>query len=153
MFALEKADINSQPRSHGCAHLNISQQRVKLGQLAKEISIPFGNVSVVCLEPKRQHSMPTVTFRFFVLTMNASGHINWPFEVNPRTKAMLRLMVRRKLTDMLDSERKFPISPRMRSALTTQSDGRALTLRMSRAAPRVAPQNPRLAPRFRLMMA
>ena len=153
MFALEKADIKSQPRSHGCAHLNISQQRVKMGHLAEEISIPFGNVSVVCVEPKRQKAIPTVTFRFFVLTMNASGHINWPFEVNPRTKAMLRIMVRRKLQDMLESERKFPVHPSMRSALTSQSDGRAVALRVSRAAPRTAPQQPRVAARFRLTMA
>ena len=153
MFALERADIKSQPRSLGCAHLNVSQQRVKMGHLAEEISIPFGNVSVVCSQPKRLLSMPTVTFRFFVLTMNASGHINWPFEVNPRTKAMLRIMVRRKLKEMLESERNYPINPSMQSALTVQSDGRARTLRESRAAPRLAPQQPRVAARFRLTMA
>lgn len=153
MFALEKADIKSQPRSHGCAHLNLSEQRLKQGHLAEEISIPFGNVSVVCMEPKRLRAMPTVTFRFFVLTMNSSGHINWPFEVNPRTKAMLRIMIRRKLKEMLDSERKYPISPGMRAALTMQSDGRARLLQTSRAAARAAPQTRRVAARFRLIMA
>ena len=149
MFALEKADKSKHPRSHGCAHINISAAAVKSGELARELSLPFGNVSIVCSEPKRKRAMPTVTLRMFAFTLKSNGHINWPFDTNPRTKAMMRNMAKLKLKAMLDSPREFPLDAGMRNALTSASDG-TLALLPSLALPRAPAAKPRTAARFLL---
>ena len=155
MFALERADKKKYPLSHGCAHLQLSLAAARRGCLASEISLPFGNVSVVLAAPRRERKMPTCTIRMFVMTMQASGHIRWPFQPNPRTRSMLRKMAHQKVQAMLDSERPYPVTQGFgkptASETGTDSFNPLQVYRTSTARPRPLPQNPRNNPRFLLL--
>ena len=141
LFSLDTLNNKKVPRSLGCANLVISPAALKQGYLAESVSLPFGNVSLVYCVPKHDRSMPTLTMRFFVMTMTATGMIRWPFEVNTRTKHMLRTMARIKVKEMLESEKPYPISPLMWESLVKVSSTLE-TYQTSRARP--APlRNPR----------
>ena len=76
IFSLERVDKKKHPRCHGAAMINLSLNKAKRGLLAREISLPFGNVSIVCAARRgRKGPMPKVTVRMFVMTMDETGHI------------------------------------------------------------------------------
>ena len=74
LFNLDVNESKKYPLSSGCAHLNISKEKARQGRLATEICLPFGNVSIVYKEPKRERAMPELTVRMMIImTMHANA--------------------------------------------------------------------------------
>eukprot|EP00965_Chrysotila_dentata_P068245 2256492-Pleurochrysis_carterae.AAC.1 len=60
-----------------------------------------GHLRIIYKEPRRQLSMPRLTLRFFVITLDKTGHIEWPSNYTTREQAILRKLARQKLQSML----------------------------------------------------
>ena len=118
-------------RGLGCGRLWLAAGAEKQGKLGNKLSLVAGNLVVEYREPKRWAAMPTLTLRFFVLTMNHMGHIEWPCRFTDRARALLRKLARLKAKEMLDSP-EYPADPAMAQALSASSD----TFLQLRASPR-----------------
>ena len=90
-----------------------------------------GNLVIDYCEPCGFMRMPRLTIHMFVLSMDRHGHIIWPVDFEPRTKAALRKQARALLSVMLDCPGSYPVDESWRPALTKASDG-SLELRPPR---------------------
>ena len=108
----------------GCARLYLSQAGEKRGQLARVMAMVCGNLVIDYREPTGFRRMPRLMIRMFVLSMDRQGHIIWPVDFEPRTKAALRKQARAMLSIMLDQPESYPVDDSWRPALTQASDAR-----------------------------
>eukprot|EP00965_Chrysotila_dentata_P124621 4119324-Pleurochrysis_carterae.AAC.1 len=113
LFQLEQADLKKGPnkatckkgawrRGLGCARLVLASGAHRTGRLATRLSMVAGHVRIIYKEPRHQLAMPRLTLRFFVLTMDQNGHIEWPANYTTRGQAILRKLARMRLQAMLD---------------------------------------------------
>ena len=65
-------------RGLGCARLSLAAGAHRKGKLGETLSMAAGNLVVEYRLPKRERAPPTLVLRYFVLTMDATGHIEWP---------------------------------------------------------------------------
>ena len=110
-------------RSLGCARLFLAAAQEARGLKASVMAMVCGNVVIELRAPKAFKAMPRLTINFFVLSMDAHGHIVWPVDFAARTKAALRKQARTLLKRMLDDD-SYPVDPSMSEALTAASDSR-----------------------------
>ena len=96
-------------RCVGCARLFLSHSGESRGHTASVMAMICGNVIIDYRESATYERMPRLIIRFFVLSMDKEGHIIWPVDFVPRTKAALRKQARTLLGTMLESPKKFPI--------------------------------------------
>jgi hypothetical protein len=130
LFQLELADLKPGPtarpgkagtpwrRGMGCTRLQLARKSKGQGTLISQVA---GNVVIIYSEPTKYRSIPTLTLRFFAMSIDHTGHINWPFNFSDKSKAVLRKLARNNLTKMMDSA-EYPTDPRMQAALTQQSN-------------------------------
>eukprot|EP00965_Chrysotila_dentata_P205321 6182888-Pleurochrysis_carterae.AAC.1 len=100
LFQLQQADSGpgSSPkagrgawrRGNGCARLQLPTGAHHKGKLATMLSMVADVVQVEYSEPMRWRAMPTITLRYFVLTMDSNGHVNWSANFASKTKKFLR---------------------------------------------------------------
>jgi hypothetical protein len=138
LWALENID---KPRKTGAWHRGLGASKLHLSIAAQErgtrsslLSTVCGNVELRLLAPRNEAAMPTARILFKVLTMDNKGHVIWPTDFGPKTKAALRKMAKSNLQKMVINVL-YPteiIAP----ALTTTTDTEATW-----TAP---PQQPRL---------
>ena len=113
---------------------NSKNQAVKISQIC-------GNMVIKYREPAAFRSMPTLTLRFFVCTMDQRGHIEWPANFGDRTKKLLRKLARMNLLKMLQDESgEYPVSQCMRQSLQLAS-GTVLNLLASANDPPTTDQD------------
>ena len=86
----------------------------------RKVSLVAGNLVVEFCEPKRWASIPMLTLRFFVITMDHKGHIEWPCRFTDRARGLLRKLARMKVQAMLESP-EYPANPAMVQALLESS--------------------------------
>ena len=91
-------------RSLGCARLFLAAAQEARGLKASLMAMVCGNVVIELRAPKAFKAMPRLTINFFVLSMDAHGHIVWPVDFAARTKAALRKQARTLLKRMLDDD-------------------------------------------------
>ena len=130
LFNLERGDLTRGPtgklprgaskRGLGAARLHLSKAAQARGAKAQVISMAC-TASVTLVEPKRLETMPHITLRMTVLTMDRHGHITWPTNYDLDARARLRKAVRRQLKLMMDDDR-YPVDRSMSSAMTQTSD-------------------------------
>ena len=96
-------------RSVGSARLFLSQAAARRGQMASVMAMVCGNLVIDFREPKAFARMPRLTLRMFVLSMDSQGHIVWPVDFEPRTKAALRKQARALVSIMLESPESYPM--------------------------------------------
>ena len=104
-------------RGAGAARARLSCAEQRRGGVPQTISMVCGNVVVELKESVKQERMPTLTLTFLVLSMDKTGHIIWPTNFNPRTRAALRLQARALLQRMIDDPLN-PVDSSMAPALT-----------------------------------
>ena len=104
-------------RGHGCARARLSDAEQRRGGVPQTISMVCGNVIIKLKESRSDAYMPYLRLIFYVLTMNASGHITWPTNFAAATKAALRMQVRAQLKKMIDDPLN-PVDETMSPALT-----------------------------------
>ena len=138
LFALQQHEKRKQRkasarwrRSMGCARLFLSHAAEARGQIARSMAMVCGNLVIDYREPCGFMRMPRLTIHMFVLSMDREGHIIWPVDFEPRTKAALRKQARALFSIMLDSPGSYPVDESWRPALTNASDG-SLELRPRR---------------------
>ena len=95
--------------------------------------------------PKKERGCPTISLRFFSMTVDHLGNWNWPANYSADSKTLLRKLMRLRLKDMLDDTANFPIDPRMVTALTKATDHN-LQLRASPQDPDKPPAPVSVAP-------
>ena len=82
-----------------------------------------GTVNIKCSMPKRWKGWPTLWLSFFVMTMDCNGHVNWPTNFSPQSKALLRKLARQKIQARLEEEdSQYPLHPSFSAALTQESE-------------------------------
>ena len=130
LFQLELADLKPGPaarpgkagtpwrRGMGCTRLQLAKGSKGKGTLISQVA---GNVVIIYTEPTKFRAMPTLTLRFFAMSMDHTGHINWPYNFSDTSKAVLRKLARNNLAKMMDSA-EYPTDPRMQAALRQQSN-------------------------------
>ena len=124
-FEVQKNKRNKRwRRSTGCARLYLSQAAERRGQVAHVMAMVCGNMIIDFREPRGLQRIPRLTLRLFVLSMDRSGHIVWPVDFEPRTKAALRKQARILLEKMLASPQTYPVDSSWEAALTQGSDSR-----------------------------
>jgi hypothetical protein len=130
LFSLEDRDPKPAPgaREPGAWHrgfkssmLVLSQNGHKKGKKGEKVSMVAGTVRVHCRIPRRWKGWPTLTVRYFVLTMAHNGTITWPAKFTQTSRALLRKQVRQHVTAMLEDDR-YPVHAQMSSCLTTGGD-------------------------------
>eukprot|EP00965_Chrysotila_dentata_P177117 5850174-Pleurochrysis_carterae.AAC.1 len=62
----------------GCARLVLPSGAHRAGRLASKLSMVAGHFRIIYKEPRHQLAMPRLNLQCFVLTMDKSGHIEWP---------------------------------------------------------------------------
>ena len=107
-------------RAHGCAKLHLSGAAGRRGNLGTVMAMVAGNVLIRYQEPKFLKAMPRLTLKFFVLSMDLKGHILWPTNFAPKSKAALRRQARHHLLALLKNPN-CPVDPRMEEALSEES--------------------------------
>ena len=95
----------------------LSEADEKRGMTGSVLAMVAGLLNVNYREPRKLGGMPTLNLSFFVLTMDGAGHIVWPTNFEPSTRAALRKLARRELAVML-ADPLYPASPAMAAALT-----------------------------------
>ena len=108
-------------RGSGCATLKLSRFGHRKNQKATVIGMAAGTLTIKALFPSRWRSWGWVVLRFFALTMDHTGHINWPANFSAHSKALLRKLARQKVQAMLQDP-EYPIHPSFEAALTQQSE-------------------------------
>ena len=116
-------------RGLGCCRLWLGGAKEKRGQEAMTVAMVCGNAIVQLHEPTAFRAMPRLTIRMFVMTMDTNGHIIWPVDFVPRTRAALRRQVRENVAKMLGSTSVYPISREFSNCFDQQSDSVLVTAR------------------------
>ena len=108
-FKRQRVAAPSRPmRGAGAARARLSTAAERRGEVPQTISMVCGNVKVLYKESvPYEKKMPTLKLVFFVLTMDKTGHVTWPVNFSPNTRAALRLQARTLLRQMIDD----PLSP------------------------------------------
>ena len=107
LFCLEKTDKQPGPRvkepgawkrGSGGARLNLPESAHKTHRKATSVSMVAGSASVHLVVPKRLKGWPKLTMRFLCLTADRKGNISWPTNYGKEARALLRKLVKEKLT-------------------------------------------------------
>ena len=115
LFHLETADLkgvhmtdgnHAWRRGSGCAVLKLSD--TPRNKMASVISMVGGNVVMKFVEPRRHARWPTLTLKFWVLTVDFRGNIIWPTEFSSDNKKLLTELVRRK-TEFFLQHPEYPL--------------------------------------------
>lgn len=119
-------------RGVGGARLTLSIADALRNVRAKLMAMVCGTLTVAYREPTNYKEMPRMTLSFFVLTMDAAGHIEWPTRFDLNARATLRKLARREVQTML-ADHSYPIHHTFQNSLT-QSGESYLDLGQIRAA-------------------
>ena len=92
-----KAGSGRWRRGVGCSRLALSEADGRRGMLASLLAMIAGTLTVRYREPTREKDMPRIKLSFFVMTMNAYGHIVWPTNFDLHARALLRKLARREV--------------------------------------------------------
>ena len=85
--------------------------------MPQSISMVCGSVHAELKEPTDMNKQPTGKLTFSVLTMDKNGHITWPTNYDPKTRAQLRNQARALLQKMIEDPLN-PVDETMAPALT-----------------------------------
>ena len=123
-FALHKfekplAGLRNKPwrRCLGSARLFLGAAKQRRGMTASVMACVCGNVVIEFSEPTGFRSMPRLTIKMFVLSMDQEGNIIWPVDFDVRSRAALRKQTRALLGKMIE-DKEYPVGEAMRPALT-----------------------------------
>ena len=94
-------------RGAGCARARLSGAEEMRGGVPQTMSMVCGNVIVQYKEYINELNMGVVKIVFKVLMLDKNGHITWPTDFAPATKAALRQQARALLRKMMDD----PLNP------------------------------------------
>ena len=118
IFTLERGDFKgvhakegrgAWRRGLGCACLKLSDS-AKAGATASAFAMVGGNVVVKGVVPKRWRAWPTLTLKFFMLTVDHRGNILWPTNWEPGARTLLKELARRKI-EAFKADASYPIRP------------------------------------------
>ena len=124
-FSLEKFEkpasgFKKRPWRRGlgsAARLFLSGAAQRRGMQATVMAAVCGNLVIELREPRNFKSMPRLTIKMFVLSMDSHGNIIWPVDFDARSKAALRKQARSLLRRMIDDPN-YPVGAGMSKALT-----------------------------------
>ena len=115
LFHLQSADLkgvhmtegnHAWRRGSGCAVLKLSD--TPKNKKASVISMVGGNVIMKFVEPLRYARWPTLTLKFWVVTVDFRGNIIWPTAFSSDTEKLLAELARRKIEFFLNHPQ-YPI--------------------------------------------
>ena len=118
IFSLEQADAPApfkQPpagasrRGLGCAVLKLGDTAHKKNMAAAVFSMIGGNCIVRYRQPRSWGGWPTLTMKFWVLTVDHQGGILWPTSWSANSRALLTELARRKVEAFVNDP-KYPIA-------------------------------------------
>ena len=92
-------------RGADCARARLSQAEERRGGVPEMMSMVAGNTVVQFKQRLDESLMPVLTLRFFVLTIDKTGHVTWPTKMDGPTMAMLRRQARAPHLTVSDSTR------------------------------------------------
>ena len=148
IFTLERGDLKgvhakegkgAWRRSMGCATLKLADA-AKRNTSASAFSMVGGNVTVKATVPRRWRAWPTITLKFFLLTVDWRGNILWPTQWEASAKALLTELARRKVL-AFKADASYPIrqdfseTPGTTSAIVTRDANPPLPPPTTIAAP------------------
>jgi len=116
IFSLERADLkgvhlregkNAWRRGLGCATLKLADA-AKPGRQASSFAMVGGNVVVKALVPRGWRSWPTITLKFWILTVDYQGNILWPTQWDQDACNLLKELARRKVS-AFKADSSYPI--------------------------------------------
>ena len=148
IFSLERGDLlgvqakqgkGAWRRSMGCATLKLATG-AKRGSQASAFSMVGGNVTVKATVPTRWRAWPTITLKFFLLTVDFRGNILWPTDWDPSAKALLAELARRKVL-AFKADSSYPIREDF-----SESPGTTSAVATSQANPPLPPPTMTAAP-------
>ena len=108
-------------RGHGCARLHLSHAAQDRGERTDLLAQVAGAVTVKLKVPRKERTMPTLTFLLKVATMDGKGHVIWPTAFAPATSAAIRKQMRWHLQKMIDDPQ-YPTLTQMTPCLTGSSE-------------------------------
>ena len=94
-------------RSHGCAVLKLSDS-ARAGTKASVFSMVAGNMNVKYTQPRSWRAWPTMTLKFFVLTVDHQGSMIYPTVYSPTAEKLLAELARRKV-EAFKADEAYPI--------------------------------------------
>eukprot|EP00965_Chrysotila_dentata_P262417 6214563-Pleurochrysis_carterae.AAC.5 len=119
----------------GCARLHSSGAAERREELAGVMAMVCGNVLVEYREPRRHRAMPKLTFKLFVLSMDANGHIVWPANFQDATRvASLRKQALSLLKHMME-DKLYPVAKRFDTAMNQTSSSLLCSCSHARCRP------------------
>jgi hypothetical protein len=96
------APLPQQPkRGLGCARVRLSHAEQRRGGKPTTLSMVCGSVVAKLIESRTNAYMPLATLSFYVLSMDKTGHIIWPQDFDPHSRAQLRNQARSLLKRMI----------------------------------------------------
>eukprot|EP00965_Chrysotila_dentata_P134507 4448914-Pleurochrysis_carterae.AAC.2 len=125
-------------RGIGCARLQLSGTAGRRGELACTLAMVCGNIIIGFIEPRRHKAMPTVTFKFSVMSMDSNGHVIWPTNFQERTRAYQRKQAWALLSKLMADPLYPPDRRRVRNGVDAdiqQASAAAWTIRADGFAP------------------
>ena len=135
-FSLEKADHKgvhmtegngAWKRGQGCAVLKLSD-KPKRGAKASVLSMVGGNLILKYSEPKNNRWWPSLTLRYWVLTVDWRGNMLFPTNWSPNAEILLKELARRKIKIFWEDQEHYPIranfctTPGISSAITSKDN-------------------------------
>ena len=106
-------------RGNGCAVLKLSDSP-RRGAKASVFSMVGANLVLKYVEPRNHRWWPTLTLKFWVLTVDHHGNIIWPTKWEPTAERLLAELARRKVVFFLENKNLYSsgrILPRIRVSL------------------------------------
>ena len=140
LFSLETADLRgvhmkegkgAWMRGKGCAVLKLGD-KPESGAKASVLSMVGGNLILKYSEPRNHRWWPTLTLKFWVLTVDHHGNILWPTKWEPNSEKLLAELARRKVEffkqnkDLYPIRDDFSVTPGISSALVTKENNPAI---------------------------
>ena len=120
-------------RGKGCAVLKIGD-KPRRGLTASVFSMVGGNMILKYVEPRNHQWWPTLTLKFWVLTVDHVGNILWPTKWDGNSQRLLAELARRKVDFFLQNQELYPIradfsrNPGTLSALVTRENNPSIPL-------------------------
>ena len=117
-------------RGHGCAALKLSDS-AREGSKASVFSMIGGNMIIKYRVPRNWRTWPTLTMKFFVLTVDYHGNVIFPTEWDLNARLLLTELARRKV-EAFKADKAYPIredfsdTPGGFSSVVTDANYRAL---------------------------
>ena len=95
-------------RGDGCAVLKLADSP-KRGARASVLSMVGGNLVIKFIEPKHDRWWPTLTLKFWVLTIDHRGNVLFPTKWDSDSQKLLCELARRKVEFFLQHQQEYPI--------------------------------------------